>query len=294
LTFAVAGIAGSARAQDVLYVSNDGRVSRVDGQGVRTVASGFNLPNGLALDAAGNLFVAQGSAEQITKVTPNGLRTTFVSNIENPSGLAFDEAGNLYAASLHIGTVWKIIPSGSVSPFVEGLDHPYDLAFDRGGNLYVSNFGINRNDGFITRVSPSGESSVFASSLDHPFGLAFNTAGELFVANFADNGAEGNIVRITPDGAVRPFAQVNSPGGLAFGPRGDLYVSNHFLSTVSRVSPDGQVTLYASGVDAARDLIWVPEPAGMAFMVMCGIVLLRRVRPAGKSSAKHVRASFHS
>ena len=82
---------------------------------------------GLAFDAAGNLYVANDGNDTISKVTPAGAVSTFVSERARcPEGLAFDAAGNLYVANSDNNTISKVTPAGAVSTFVSssGLDDP--------------------------------------------------------------------------------------------------------------------------------------------------------------------------
>ena len=103
---------------------------------VRTFASGFNAPDALAFDAAGNLYVANESNGTVSEVTPAGQASTFASGFSSPDGLAFDAAGNLYVANWGNGTVSEVTPAGVVSTFASGFSSPTALAF-HAGNLYV-------------------------------------------------------------------------------------------------------------------------------------------------------------
>ena len=231
---------------------------------------------GLAFDAAGNLYVANYGNDAISKVTPAGVVSTFVSSssgLEGPCGLAFDAAGNLYVANYDSNTISKVTPAGVVSTFVSSsseLDDPTGLAFDAAGNLYVANYGPGEPDfgsgepdcgsgeasyGTISEVTPAGVVSTFVSSgLNDPSALAFDAAGNLYVAN---NGtppleADGTISEVTPAGVVSTFvgSGLNYPAALAFDAAGNLYVANFSDNTISEVTPAGAVsTFVSSGLD---------------------------------------------
>jgi DNA-binding beta-propeller fold protein YncE len=63
----------------------------------------LNVPEGLAFDRAGNLYVANGGNGTIEKFTPAGIRSVFASSgLNAPHGLAFDREGNLYVARLAV------------------------------------------------------------------------------------------------------------------------------------------------------------------------------------------------
>ena len=120
---------------------------------VSTFASGFHqIQEGLAFDAAGNLYVADVITGTVSKVTPAGVVSTFASGFSFPEGLAFDAAGNLYVANQNANTVSKVTPAGVISTFASGFSLPDGLAFDAAGNLYVTNAG---ND-TVSKVTPAG------------------------------------------------------------------------------------------------------------------------------------------
>ncbi|TCO94115.1 DNA-binding beta-propeller fold protein YncE [Chthoniobacter flavus] len=110
-----------------LYVgTNDvtfgGQVTKVspDGSTANLFASGFQGgPNagGLAIDAAGNVYVANGTS--VSKVTPLGVVSTFLSGLDDPAGLAFDTVGNLYVGTGGDNAVSKVAAT-SIVPFTVG------------------------------------------------------------------------------------------------------------------------------------------------------------------------------
>jgi sugar lactone lactonase YvrE len=120
---------GSAAAQN-LFVSNynGGSVSEVTPAGaVSTFATGLPGPNGLAFDAFGNLYVADGNGT-VSKVTPGGVVSTFASGFVSLVGAAFDGSGNLYVADYNSGRVAEVTPAGVVSTFAAGFSAPAFLA----------------------------------------------------------------------------------------------------------------------------------------------------------------------
>ena len=94
----------------------------------------------MAFDAAGNLYVANGSGTgPVSKVTPAGVVSTFATGFAIPDGLAFDAAGNLYVADQYLGTVSKVTSAGVVSTLASGFSIPEGLAIDAAGSLYLNN-----------------------------------------------------------------------------------------------------------------------------------------------------------
>jgi sugar lactone lactonase YvrE len=106
-------------------INGSGKIYKFTPDGIRsTFASGLDLPTGLTLDNAGNLFVADVSTQgnthlrgAIYKFTAGGVRSTFASGLTNPEALAFDNAGNLFVADSPGYAIYKFTPSGVRTTF---------------------------------------------------------------------------------------------------------------------------------------------------------------------------------
>ncbi len=93
----------------------------------------------IAFDAKGNLYVANINGGTIVKITPTDVESTFASGLSTPNGLAFNAAGDLFVSSGDGGsTITEITPGGSESLFASGLNNPGTLAFDKTGDLFVA------------------------------------------------------------------------------------------------------------------------------------------------------------
>ncbi len=114
-----------------LFVADTGTISRLTPFGIGSpFASGFSFITGLAFNSSGDLFVADAGMAKISKVTPSGSITTFVSSgLSQIQGITFDGTGNLFVANGGDGTIKKITSSGVVSTFASGFDQPSALAF---------------------------------------------------------------------------------------------------------------------------------------------------------------------
>ena len=239
--------AGTSTFSVALAALTSGALTPPHGTGGPTVSaffsSGLSGPKGLAVDAAGNLYVANQN-NTISEVTPGGVVSAFVgSGLNEPLGLAIDAAGNLYVANYGNNTISKVAPTGTVSTFVSSglISSPDSLAFDAAGNLYVANMGNNT----ISEVTPTGGVSTFVGSglISAPEGLAFDAAGNLYVTS-----GNNTIFKVTPTGAVSTFVSsgLNEPLGLAFDGAGNLYVTNLGNNTISKVTPGGAVSTFLS------------------------------------------------
>jgi sugar lactone lactonase YvrE len=198
----------------------------------------FGDPFGTAVDAHGNVFVADGGASAIRRIAPDGGVTVFaggragiadgpanVAAFDTPSGMAIDRLGNLYVADTGNNAVRKVAPDGSVSTLAGGapgyldavgraarFDGPVGVAVDRDGVVYVAdtyNDRIRRigRDGTVTTVAGSGvpgmlDGGGMGAAFDTPCAIVVDKQGVLFVA---DTGNDA-IRRIGKDGAVTTLA----------------------------------------------------------------------------------------
>ena len=88
-----------------------------------TFASGLSSPGGVAVDSAGDLFVADRDSDSILKFSPDGTKSTFASGLDL-YGMAFDQAGNLFAAGWESTSIFKFTPDGTPSTFASDLVSP--------------------------------------------------------------------------------------------------------------------------------------------------------------------------
>ena len=261
----------------------------------------FNQPGGVAVDGAGNVYVADTGNSTIRKITATGTVSTLAGSpstrgsqdgsgsaatFSAPVGIAVDSAGNLYVADAFNATIRKITPAGVVSTMA-GLaasrgdadgsgaaarfNYPSGVAVDAGGNVYVAD---TYNDtirqisvaGAVTTVAGSagisgatdltGQSALF----NQPCGVAVDGSGNVFVADTGN----GTIRRIAPGGAVRTVAGIagiagwgdgaagsalfNQPRGVVVDASGNVFVADTGNGTLRKITADGTVTTPALAV----------------------------------------------
>jgi len=199
----------------------------LDGTGT---TAAFNGPQGIGLDAAGNIYVADGGNFRIRKVTPAGVVTTFagIGPLQLISDVKLDAAGNVYATDTMQNVIWKISPAGTIALFagtlntVGGADgtgaaaqfnSPGGMAIDANGTIYVADSGNNTirkvtAGGVVTTIAGtagvkgSSDGTGSAASFYEPGGLALDAAGNLFITDTGNN----TIRKLTPAGVVTTFA----------------------------------------------------------------------------------------
>jgi len=219
-----------------IYLSFGGTTIRKytpDGSSFVNIGSGFSSTTGIALDAAGNLYVVDNGNGAIKEIlASNGSIITIATFIANETAaVAVDLQGNLFVTS---GEKLFEIPAGGSTPvtLLSGLNDPLGLVVDASDNVYFCNAG-----GKTIRELPAGSSSsiVVASGFVAPDFLTMDTSDNLFVS---DNGA--NLIKKIPGGGGAPFAlplTFLTPGPITADPTGNLYLDNYGDTTIYAVNP---------------------------------------------------------
>jgi sugar lactone lactonase YvrE len=151
--------------------------------------------------------------------------------------------------------IFKIDTNYVVKPFVAEMMNATSIAFDRQGQMYVS----SRHDGAVYRVAPNGTVTTFAEGMGVATGIAFDREQNLYVGD-----RSGTIFKVGRDQQMFVFATLEpsvSAYHLAFGPKGDLFVTGPTTSSFDRVykiDPHGSVSTFYKGLG---------RPQGLAFDV---------------------------
>ena len=297
-----------------LYLPDYNRVRKVANGVITTIAGtgmpGFsgdngpatnaqmNLPSGMAVDSAGNLYFADTNNHCIRKVS-NGIITTVAGNgtpgfsgdngpapsaqFYFPIGVAVDSAGNLYIADsdrirkVSNGMIATVAGngtqgfSGDNGPAIAAqLYYPNGVAVDSAGNLYIADTYNSRvrkvTNGVITTVAGNGtqsfsgdNGSATSAQLYNPHGVAAGPDGSLYIADSSNNRirkvANGAITTVVGNGTAgfsgdngpAASAQLSDPEGVAVDSAGNLYIADTGDNRIRKVTNGVIVTVAGTG-----------------------------------------------
>ncbi len=153
----------------------------IDGGGSKSLIATVAGIGGITGDAAGNIYAAQVNAGIVSKITPNGDVTTYVTGLNNPDGIAFDPDGRLYIGSRTGQVMVAPIDGGAATNFATLTGAIMDLVTDGAGNVYATN--ADPTQGTISKITPGGSVTSFGSGFGGPQGVVFDASGNLFIAN---------------------------------------------------------------------------------------------------------------
>jgi hypothetical protein len=339
-TFAGSGVSGYADGQGTsarfdypigvavdstgnVYVADKNRIRKIAPSGTVSTLAGnntygyadgqgtsvrFDGPEGLAVDSAGNVYVADFYNNRIRKITPSGTVSTIAgptsdiysygyvdgqgasARFNYPVDVAVDNAGNVYVADEYNHRIRKITPSGMVSTLAGGgygtdsfgftiggyadgqgisakFNHPCGVAVDSAGNVYV----VDKYNHRIRKITPSGTVSTLAgsgavsdgktitgggnvdglsiSAMFHlPYGVVVDNAGNIYVSNssairkitqsptvMVSTVAGGNYGYADGSGAFAKFDNALS-GGVAVDSAGNIYVADSSNYRIRKIS----------------------------------------------------------
>jgi|HubBroStandDraft_1064217.scaffolds.fasta_scaffold00061_38 sugar lactone lactonase YvrE len=201
--------------------------SPVRAQTIIPVGGGLNFPGGVAVDAGGDVFVAD-SFNMLVKEIPAAEGRGVVRSLGTPAalaigGLAPDGKGNVFVTDLATDTVGEILATGGYRTIAGGFSQPRGLVLDSSGNLFVADTGNNA----VKEIPAAGGYAAVdtvATGLPAPAALAFDVHANLFVAvqdGASELPAAGGYGTVIPLVTGFPFAI-----GIAVDIADDLYLSN--------------------------------------------------------------------
>lgn len=225
------------------------------GQAVVLSFAGLNGPRGVAVDAAGNVYVADGGNGRVLELAANASSPKVLpfAGLGNPSGVAADGTGNVYVTNLGNNLVLKLGAgsSGTTELTFAGLTSPLTspsgVAVDSNGALYVTD-GADR----VLKL-PAGSSNPTVppfTGLSKPTGVAVDGAGNLYVADTGNN----RVLKLAADSNTQSalsFTGLNNADGVAVDDAGNLYLVDRGNNRVLKLAAgSGEVSQLAfSGLE---------------------------------------------
>lgn len=314
-----AGVALDAAGNLYIAAYYDNRVRKVDTNGIITTVAGdgsgaysgdggaatnasLNDPAGVAVDALGNVFIADEDNERIRKVDTNGIITTVAGGVfgysgnggpatkaglATPADVAVDAFGNLFIADFGNDVIRKVNANGIIST-VAGIGESFGFSGDGGpataakmgppnsvkvdasGNLFITDVDHNRvrkvaTNGIITTVAGNGTARYSGdggqaanASLNAPSWAASDSFGNLWIADTSNErirmvGTNGIINTVagdgtegfSGDGGAATNANLGDPDGLVLDPSGNLFIGDWLNNRVRMMDTNGIITTVA-------------------------------------------------
>jgi trimeric autotransporter adhesin len=311
-----------------VYFTSLNCVFKVDGSGALTRIAGnsragysgdagpatqaqLNAPAGLAVDATGDIFVADAANNAVREVTPDGNIQTVAGNgtqgysgdfgpatqaqLHSPSGVAVDTSGNLYIADSGNNVIREVTTDGSIATFAgnglasysgdsgtssaatptqAGLHDPLDVAVGPNGTIYI----VDTGNSFVRAVS----------------GGAINYVAGSGSVGFAGDG--GSAIATTTN--TGPGVALYGPLAISFDSAGNYYLADSGNARIRKIDTKGIITTVAgngtigfAGDGSAAASANLNQPSGVAvdkqgniYIADTGNARIRKISSSGTIS----------
>jgi trimeric autotransporter adhesin len=279
------------------------------GDGGLATSAGLHTPVGVAVDASGNIYIADRYDNRIRMVTKStGIITTVAGDgtdgytgdgglatsarLYYPSDVALDASGNIYIADSANHRIRMVTKSTGIITTVAGdgqygytgdgglatsavMNFPIDIALDASGNIFIADFYdhrirmVTKSTGIITTVAGDGTGGytgdygpATSAGLNNPSGVAVDASGNIYIADYYNHRirmvtkSDGIITTVAGDGTkgykgdggLATSARLDFPQGVVVDASGNIYIADSFNHRIRMVTKsDGIITTVAGG-----------------------------------------------
>jgi trimeric autotransporter adhesin len=308
----------------ITTVAGDG-TTVYKGDGGLATSAGLYYPNGVAVDASGNIYIADTSNQRVRLVTKStGIITTVAGDgtigykgdgglatsagLYTPNDVAVDASGNIYIADTVNSRIRLVTKSTGIITTVAGdesklyngdgglatsasLSTPYRIAVDASGNIYIADSGnhrvrlVTKSTGIITTVAGDGTIGykgdgglATSASLYYPYGVAADASGSIYIADTGNHRirmvtkSTGIITTVAGDGTLgyegdgglATSAGLYAPYGVAVDASGIIYIADTFHHGIRLVNPTASTASLAPSLSPLSLVLSAPPTTSLS------------------------------
>uniref|UniRef100_UPI00404ABE10 virginiamycin B lyase family protein n=1 Tax=Flavobacterium sp. TaxID=239 RepID=UPI00404ABE10 len=228
--------AGEALPTNALLSTNTYYVEQSMVGSTITVATGFNQPHGIAVQADGKILIADAGSGAIRRIDADGTNViTLRTGFNGPLAVAVQADGKILVADSGNGAINRMNADGSnIETISSGLNNPTSIAVQEDGKILFAEAANNA----IKRMDADGSNiEILGTGFNNPFGVAVQADGKILVVDRGNNA----IKRMNPDGTniVILATGFNSPVSVAVQVDGKIIVADAVNNAVKRMNADG-------------------------------------------------------
>ena len=237
-------------------------------------------PYAVAADGQGNIYLANKSANNVTKITPIGVTSILGTTGTSPHAISVDPDGNVYTANQGSDNVTKLTAQGVSTVLMVTGNGPNSILY-AAGSVYTANSGTsndvskkpaqgnqtkinlaagsspsgitidtagniytsNRGLNNVTKITPQGVSSTLGTTGLEPAAITIDSAGNIYTANYSSN----NVTKITPQGVSSILGTTSGgPNAITIDAAGNIYTANYSSNNVTKITPQGVSSTYGT------------------------------------------------
>jgi streptogramin lyase len=197
-----------------------------------------NGARNLVIDSSSNVYTCNYDNNNITRITPSGVRSIFSTTGTQPTDIVIDSSNNLYTSNENSFNVSKITPSGvsSILGTIGSPNKPLNLSLGADGNIYTYN-----NTNTVTKITPSGVVSTVGTIPTGyvPSDMVLDSFNNIYISAYNNSLISGSMFKLTQDGTTSVYATFGRelPEDLTINSNDDIYV-NVLLRTQTQTSTD--------------------------------------------------------